>query len=365
MLGSMKAAVLKALATPLSIETVDDPVAGPGSIVVDVVAAPVLPYAAEVFSGARGYMFDLPIIPGAGAVGRVRAVGPDATRLAVGDWVLCDPTIRSRDDALTPDITLHGLSARGEGGMRLQRCFHDGSFAEQMRLPAENVFPLGDIAAAEAAGWCAANLLLVPYGGLLAADLRAGETLLVSGATGNFGSAAVLLALAMGAGCVIAPGRNTAMLGELERRFGARVRTVGLSGDEAADRERMQAAAPGPIDCVLDLLPPQAPAAAVRAAAMTVREHGRIILMGGVGMLGGEDLALPYPWIMRNNITLKGRWMYPREAVPRMISMIRSGVIDLSGFCNTEFALADANRAVAFAASHAAPFQRTVIRPGP
>jgi alcohol dehydrogenase len=56
----------------------------------------VLPYAAEVFSDERRYQLTLPVIPGAGAIGRVRAVGPDATRLAVGDWVSCDPTVRAR-----------------------------------------------------------------------------------------------------------------------------------------------------------------------------------------------------------------------------------------------------------------------------
>lgn len=79
--------------------------------------------------------------------------------------------------------------------------------------------------------------LLVPYGGLLAMNLQAGETVLVSGATGNFGSSGVAVALAMGAGCVIAPGRNENMLAELVRRLGSRVRSVNLTGDEAADRD--------------------------------------------------------------------------------------------------------------------------------
>jgi alcohol dehydrogenase len=37
----------------------------------------------------------------------------------------------------------------------------------------------------------------------------------------------------------------------------------------------MKRAAPGPIDCVLDILPPLAPVTAVRAALMTVRPYGR------------------------------------------------------------------------------------------
>lgn len=359
----MKAAVLNAFGTPLAIETLPDPILGTGEVIVDVVAAGVLPYTNEVLSGERKYLLTLPIVPGAGAIGRVRAVGPDATRLSVGDWVKCDPTVRSRDDAMTPDITLQGASARGEGGLRLQRYFHNGSFAEQMLVPTENAIPIGAIDPAEAGRWCALNLLLVPYGGLLAADLRAGETLLVSGATGNFGSAAVAVALAMGAGCVIAPGRNAAMLAELTRRFGPRVRTVRLTGDEAVDRERMKQAAPGAIDCVLDLLPPSADTKPVRAAAMTVREYGRVVLMGGVGMLGGDDLALPYPWVMRNNITIKGQWMYPREANTRIVGLVRSGLLDLGQFDVTAFALDDANQAVAYAAAHGGPFRATVIRP--
>ncbi|WP_428486400.1 alcohol dehydrogenase catalytic domain-containing protein [Rhodopila sp.] len=359
----MKAAVLKAFGSPLSIETLPDPILGTGEVIVDVVAAAVLPYANEVFSGERKYLLTLPVVPGCGAVGRVHAIGPDATRLVVGDWVSCDPTVRSRDDALAPDITLQGWSARGEGGLRLQKHFHHGSFAERMRVPTENAIPIGLIDPAEAGRWCALNLLLVPYGGLLAANLQAGETILVSGATGNFGSAAVAVALAMGAGCVVAPGRNETMLEDLVRRFGHRVRTVKLTGDEAEDRERMKQAAPGPIDCVIDLLPPFAGTKAMRAAAMTVRQFGRVVLMGGVGMLGGDDLALPYPWIMRNCITIIGQWMYPPEANIRLARLVRSGLLDLGNWDITDFDLDNANEAVTQAAAAGGPFKLTVIRP--
>src|ERR1700759_1850677 len=145
----MKAAVLKKFGSPLTIETAPDPVLGTGEVIVDVVATRVLSYANEVFSGERKYLLDLPVIPGPGCVGRVRAIGPDATNLAIGDWVLCDPTVRSRDNSVSPDITLQGWSARGDGGMGLQRYFRHGSFAEHMMVPTENVKPIGVIDAAE------------------------------------------------------------------------------------------------------------------------------------------------------------------------------------------------------------------------
>jgi len=49
----MKAAVLRAFGTPLQIENLPDPQPGAGEIVVDIVAAPMLSYAAEVFGGTR------------------------------------------------------------------------------------------------------------------------------------------------------------------------------------------------------------------------------------------------------------------------------------------------------------------------
>ena len=361
----MKAAVLHAFGEKLRIENVPDPIPGSGEVIVEVVAALVLPYTTEVLSGERKYLLRLPVIPGCGAIGKVRSVGPDATHLSMGDWVFCDPAVRSRDNALTPDITLQGWSARGAGGMRLQEYFHDGPFAEQIRIPTENAIRIGSIEVGDAARWCALLTTLVPYGGLLAADLKAGETLLVSGATGNFGSSAVCVALAMGAGCVIAPGRNESMLAELVRRFGSRVRPVVLTGEEAVDQTRMLQAAPGPIDCVLDLLPPSAPTTAVRSAMMTVRPYGRIVLMGGVGMLGGPDLEIPYPWIMRNLITVRGQWMYSPDAVTRLANLVHAGLFDLSQYSVSEFDLADANEAVEHAHLNRAAFSMTIIRPSP
>jgi D-arabinose 1-dehydrogenase-like Zn-dependent alcohol dehydrogenase len=359
----MKAAILKSFGTPLSVESAPDPVLGTGEVIVDVAATRVLSYADEVFSGERKYLLELPVIPGPGGIGRVRAIGPDATHLKIGDWVVCDPTVRSRDEIVAPDITLQGWSARGDGGLKLQKHFRHGAFAEQIMVPTENVKPLGACTAAEAVKWCALGTLLVPYGGFLAARLEPGETVLVSGATGNFGSAAVTVALGMGAACVVAPGRNEAVLSDLKRRFGNRVRAVTLTGNESDDCEHMKQAAPEGIDCVMDILPPSAPTSAVRAALMAVRPYGRVVLMGGVGMLGGAGLDLPYPWIMRSCITIHGVWMYPPDAAGRLIKLVRAGLIDLDQFEATTFPLDDINEAVTHAAANSGPFRMTVIQP--
>lgn len=355
----MRAAVLPAWGAPLEVRDVPEPELGTGEVIIDVLAARVLGYLGEVLSGQRGYLLDLPAIPGPGGVGRVRAVGPDATKLDVGDLVFCDSTVRARDDAIDPDMLLQGLSARGDGGLRLQHHHRDGSFAERMRTPTENVIPLGDVVPADAPRWCALGSLLVPYGGLLAGGLTAGETVVVNGATGDFGSAAVAVAVAMGAEVVVATGRNLEALALLERVHGDRARPVAMTGEEDRDRREIASAAGGPIDLVLDLLPPAATAPQVRAAVTAVRTNGRVVLMGGVP----DELGLSYNWLMRNCITLRGQWMYPRHAVQTMIGMVRAGLVDLDRFELTTFALDDIADAVRHAAEHGGPYRSTLLLP--
>ena len=358
----MKAAVLNAFGAPLDIQALPDPVLGTGEVIVDVAAAGVTSYAANVFNGSRNYLLEPPVVPGPGGVGRVRATGPDSTKLKIGDWVFVDSTIRSRDNVAGPEQILLGWTYRTPAALPLHRYYHHGAFAEQMLVPTENATPIGDIEAADAGRWTALGRLLVPFGGLLAGELRAGETLVVNGATGGFGGAGVAVALAMGAGRVVATGRNARTLEDLASRFGSRVRTVQFTGAEADDRRLIAEAADGPVDMVLDFLPREASAAQVRAAALAVRLGGRVILMGGLRGAEG-DLGLNYNWLMHNETTVRGVWMYPKDAIPKMVRMVRAGLIDLALFELTEFGLDEANAAVAHAAANAGPRQLTVLRP--
>ena len=135
-----------------------------------------------------------------------------------------------------------------------------------------------------------------------------------------------------------------------------------MSGVEADDRRGILEAAGGPADMVLDFLPREAQASQVMAAALTVRHGGRIVLMGGLRGPTG-DLPLNYNWLMHNNITLRGQWMYDRHAIARLVKMVRAGLVDVGRFEMTEFALGQANEAVAHAAANAGPRQLTVLRP--
>jgi alcohol dehydrogenase len=109
----MQAALFQRTGENPIVVQVNDPVVLAGDVLVDVIAAPVLAYAHEVFAGTRSMLFELPFVPGTGAIGRVSAIGTGATELAIGDWVYCDPTLRARDGQGLPAISLQGLTANG------------------------------------------------------------------------------------------------------------------------------------------------------------------------------------------------------------------------------------------------------------
>ncbi len=356
----MKAAILKAKGQPLIIEEVADPVPGAGEVVVRVLAAPVLAYAQEVFSGERDYPLLLPLAPGVGAIGVVEKTGPDATRLAPNQLVFCDPTVRSRDDAVSPDIMLQGWIAPGEGAKKLQSHFRHGAFAERMLLPLENAIALERLRSFDPAKLAWLVTMLVPYGGLLAAGVQAGQTVLVTGATGHFGSAGVVVALAMGAAQVIAPGRNEHMLNTLVRLFGSRVRPVLLSEqDEAFYSKRFREAADGPIDCFLDMLGPMSNTTVTRSGIMAIRPGGTAVLMGGIDVA----LDIPYKYMMRNNLVIRGQYTCPRHAPLLLAELIRSGLLNLDPFAVQTFPLEQVNQAVRYAHEHGGAFQLTVLTP--
>jgi alcohol dehydrogenase len=54
--------------------------------------------------------------------------------------------------------------------------------------------------------------------------------------------------------------------------------------------------------------------------------------------------------------------MFPRAAAPRLVSLARSGLLDLGEYQVTEFGLDEVNQAVDHAAGDK-PFSLTVVRP--
>jgi alcohol dehydrogenase len=147
----------------------------------------------------------------------------------------------------------------------------------------------------------------------------------VSGATGNIGSTAVLIALAMGAKRVVALGREESVLNQIKDIDRKRIDTVKLNGNLETDKRSVAAIAAG-ADLVYDMLGGTPSFATTAAAIYALRRGGTAVLMGGVH----ANIDLPYSHVMLNELTIKGALMYSRSAPRQLINMMAAGLLDLS-----------------------------------
>lgn len=206
-----------------------------------------------------------PFIPGAEVYGRVLAVGPQVSRCSPGDRVM-------------------GQVA-------------SGAYAERVVMdPRQLVRVSAPMSAAEGGAF------FIAYGTAYSAlfqrgQASAGEVVLVLGAGGGVGLAAVQIARACGLR-VIAACRGEAKQ-ELARAAGADA-VVDHSAPDFVDRVRA-AAGPGGCDLVLDMIGGAASAAALRCIAWC----GRIVV---IGFAGGPPFAFPANHLLVKNCAVIGHW---------------------------------------------------------
>lgn len=205
----MRAVLLTRFGGPDALEyrdDVPDPAPGPGEVRIRVRAAALNntdvwtregaygsaedPHAA---TGWKRTAFAFPRIQGADVAGEVDAVGDGVDPGRVGERVLVDPMIYDGGERELVDTDYLGSE-------------RDGGFAELVTVPASNAHAVGgDLPFAELAALPTASTTAMRM--LNRAGLAAGETVLVTGASGGVGSCAVQIAVARGARVVAVAGK--------------------------------------------------------------------------------------------------------------------------------------------------------------
>ncbi len=198
----MRAVHISSLDGPSALELVDvDEPSGDGMVLIDVHAAGVTFPEALQSRGQYQLKPPLPFVPGSEVAGVVRSA-PEGSGFTAGDRVVAFP----------------GL----------------GGFAETAIAMPQAVFPLPESVSFEAGAGLAMNYLTMHFALVRRGALRSGETVLVHGAAGGIGTAAVQLAKALGAK-VIAVTSSDAKA-DIARRAGAD-EVVSSDGFRAAVKE--------------------------------------------------------------------------------------------------------------------------------
>ena len=355
----MRAARFHEPGKPLVVEEVPDPELRPGSVVVRVLAAFVPPYFAEMIDGRASYPLPpLPFTPGMDTIGEVIEVADDVSGLEAGQRVFCDHYYNTVNIGGRAESCYVGVFGKGERSRKILARWRDGSFAEKMVLPAECFTPLGGASAIDPAKLVRIGWFGTCYGAMVRSTFRPGHTVLVNAATGLVGAAGVLLALAMGAGRIVALGRKQAVLDELcaldPRRVSA-LRITGAPEDAPAILAAVDGGADILLDCVGDIPDP----ASTQNALAALGPYGCALFVGGCF----GDLAVNYKWLLDKQITLLGSSWYPRQGTAEMAGMIATGALDAEALRARVFSLDDANEAVHWAEAGPGGLEHAAIVP--
>jgi acryloyl-coenzyme A reductase len=196
LLRRMKRIRLNALGwdEPMVVEEQADPPAPTGTDVVVAVEACGVCHRDLIDRGGGIPFMKLPITLGHEAAGRVLAIGPDVTRWQPGDTV----ATLHRDSCGTCDVCRDGEVTVCSNGFHVLGIVADGGYSTHLVLPERALYAVPDaVPIAEAA------ILNCTYGtafrGLRAGGCAPGRTVVITGASGGVGSAAVEVAARLGA----------------------------------------------------------------------------------------------------------------------------------------------------------------------
>jgi alcohol dehydrogenase len=333
----------------LRFDDVETPRPAPDGVLVRIEAGMVLSYMGRVLSGQLPYSLPpMPFVPGTNAIGRVVAIGDHVSHVRRGERVFLSPHLRGDIPDSEPPQILVGLTTTvtSEAALAMQARWRDGVFAEIAHWPAACITSLDRLDDRPAAELIGLAKLIVPFGGLQRTGFRGGRTIIVNGASGYFGSGAVMLAVAMGAGRVVAAGRKQAALESLREAFGPRVIPAVITGDAAKDLPIIRHAAGGHADVALDLLGSAKSTSTTLSCLRALKRGGRLVLMGSAE----APLELSFREMLRNDWEVVGQFMYDRAAPGQLAALATEGLLDLRKIVVSTYKLAEFKQALEAAA---------------
>ncbi|WGG51993.1 NADPH:quinone oxidoreductase family protein [Rugamonas sp. DEMB1] len=261
----MKAIVCKAWGLPdtLVVEELAAPLPAAGQVVVEVRAAGVNFPDVLIIQGKYQFKPELPFTPGSEVAGVVSAVAPDVTGFKVGDRVI----------AFTAT----------------------GGFGQQLAVPAQALMPMPpgmdfDTAAAITLTYGTSHHAVVDR-----AALKSGETMLVLGAAGGVGLAAIEIGKALGARVIAAASSDEKL--EVCKAHGADA-VINYSKEDLREAIKAATGGKGP-DVVYDPVGGDYSEAAFRSIAW----RGRYLV---VGFANGEIPKLPLNLTLLKGASLVG-----------------------------------------------------------
>jgi len=301
----VRAVQLRAFQHPIELTEVAMPGdLGPRDILIEVASSGVCHKDVLIVEGFQPRV-GLPRTLGHEVAGRVQAVGSQVSDLRPGDRVCSLGYVSCRTCPACVAGNEHLCRNRLWLGEEI-----DGGYAQYVRVAADSVATIPDNVSDDDAALATCVLGTIVHGLGRLGQLKAGQTVLITGAAGAVGSNAVLIAKAMGAKVIA-----TDIPDKVERIAGADV-ALPFGDDLAA---RIKKATGGGADVVVEAVGTPTIDQSLRA----VNWGGRIIVIGNVRP--GETLPLPLGTIIMREVSIHGSMNATRADLVDALRLLADG----------------------------------------
>ncbi len=294
----------------LRYDDVPDPEPGPGEVLVRVRACALNHLDVWVRRGWPGLKLEMPHWTGADVAGEIAALGEGVTGWEVGQRVVVDPGITTRED----EFTRRGEHSLSPGYVILGEQVRGGQ-AEYVAVPASNLMEIPE-------GWdfpqAAAPLLvsLTAWRMLIhRAKLRAGESVLIVGAGGGVNSMAIQIAKLAGATVYALTSTEEKM--ERAKELGADV-VLNYREDPQWSKTLYKMTGRRGVDVVVDNVGRATLAQSMRAVA----RGGRIVIVGNTS---GPHAEIDIRFIFGKQISLIGSTMGTHQDFRDVMGLVWAG----------------------------------------
>ena len=240
-----------------------------------------------------------PFIQGADVAGRIAAIGAGVVPSRIGERVLIDPWLLGHGDSMDPTNAPYFGSET------------DGGYAEYAKIRAANAIAIeSTLSDAELATFpCSYGTAenLVARSGLLP-----GETVVIAGASGGVGSAAIQFCRLRGARVIA-----IASAAKAEKLKALGVDTV-IDRNERNLEAAIRAAAGGPVEVALDVVG----GAMFKALVDALRQGGRY---SSSGAISGPVVEFDLRQLIYKDLQLTGATIVPAGTISRLARLIERG----------------------------------------
>lgn len=272
-------------------------------VLVNVAATSVNRIDMVVRNGYPGLTIPLPHIPGGDIAGTVAKVGADVKEFAVGDRVLAWSIVTPETEEQNPDAFLS--ESWQYFGMHRK-----GSYAEYVAVPASSLVHLPESVRFEDAA-------TLPIAGLTAyhavydvAKVQPGQTFMIWGGSGGFGTLAIQFAKAAGATVITTAGKDEKM--QTLKDLGADYVFNHNTQDVGAE---VRALFPGGVDCILDYVGPKTFATSFGL----LRKGGKLLLCG---MLTGRETTINIQLTYLRHISVLGLYLGRKSELESLLQLL-------------------------------------------